>query len=63
VLVALADDVVEIDRLVTDERAQPEVVELCAAPHNSTHVEHLVMWSAPVLARRWGDDLGLTYFT
>ena len=45
-LVAPADNVVEDVGGAGVTRQVAEFVELCAAPHNSTHVEHLVMWSA-----------------
>jgi hypothetical protein len=44
-LVALVDDLVEVLRLVAAQRSQAEVVQLCGAPHNWTHVEHPIMWS------------------
>ena len=43
---ALDEDVVEVARLLGREFAEPEVVELCGAPHNSTYGERSVMWSA-----------------
>jgi hypothetical protein len=47
--IALDEDVVEVARLLGGELAQAEVVKLCGAPHNSTDVQYLVMWS-----RHWG---------
>jgi len=36
VLVALPDDLVEVDRLVGDQRPQTKIVKSCAATHNLT---------------------------
>ena len=43
--VPLHEDIVEIAGLLGGELAQPEVVQLCGAPHNSTYGEPSVMWS------------------
>jgi hypothetical protein len=40
---APADDVIEEIRRLAIAWQIPNFVDLCGAPHNSTHVEHLVM--------------------
>lgn len=44
---ALVDDVEEHVGGVGAVGEIPELVDLCSAEHNSTHVESSVMWSAP----------------
>jgi hypothetical protein len=41
--VATTDDLEDEVRVAIVEREEAELVDLCGAPHNSTHVEHLVM--------------------
>ena len=44
-LVAPRDDLEEQVRGAGVVGEVADLVELCGAPHNSTHVKHLVMWS------------------
>ena len=43
--VAVLEDLEEVPALLVLDGSQAEIVELCGAPHNSTDVEYLVMWS------------------
>ena len=49
VLISLDEDIVEVAGLLGGELAQPEIVELCGAPHNSTNGKRSVMWSRALL--------------
>jgi hypothetical protein len=50
-LVASIDDLVEQVGGVGVVGEIADLVDLCGAPHKSTHVEHLVMWSEPQVLR------------
>ena len=40
---AIFEEFEEVAAILIAERAEAPVVDLCGAPHNSSHVKHLVM--------------------